>query len=65
MLTEGRDFEDISFEITDVQDCKDCYEPDGVCGLWVMLLFVEQMKPQMSMNAAKATIENLDQQLKE
>ncbi len=63
MLTDGKDLEDISFEIDEVQDCKECFGPDGVCNLWVMLAFVEDMKPQMLIDDARATIDNLDDQL--
>lgn len=63
MLTEGEDFEDISFEIDDVQDCKECLETGAVCGLWVMLVFVEDMKPQLNMAEAKVTIDTLNDQI--
>jgi hypothetical protein len=64
LLTEGRDFEDISFEIDEVEGCKNCSGPHGVCALWVILTFVENMKPQMSISDARATIDNLEEQLK-
>lgn len=64
MLKQGRDLEDISFEIDEVQDCKECFDPNGVCQLWVLLAFVEDMKPQLNIDDAKATIDNLDEQLK-
>jgi len=63
MLTEGSDLEDISFEIDEVQDCKECFEPNGVCQLWVLLRFVEDMKPQLSIDEAKVTIDTLDEQM--
>ncbi|MFZ7116899.1 MAG: hypothetical protein ACO1G1_00420, partial [Bacteroidota bacterium] len=63
MLTDGKDLEDISFEIDEVQDCKECFGPNGVCQLWVMLAFVEDMKPQMNIEDSKATIDNLDEQI--
>lgn len=63
MLTQGKDLEDISFEIDEVQDCKECFGPNGVCELWVLLGFVEDMKPQLSIDEAKVTIDTLDEQM--
>ncbi len=62
ILTEGRDLEDISFEIVDIQDCKECTK-FNVCELWLSLTFVEDMKPQMNISDAKATIDTLDEQM--
>ena len=64
MLTEGKDFEDISFEIDEIQDCKECSKTNGVCELWIMFAFVEDMKLQMNINDAKVTIDNLEEQIK-
>lgn len=65
VLSEGKDFEDISFEINEVRNCPECSkEKDGVCTLWVMLAFVEDMKPQMSISEAKVTIDTLDKQMR-
>ena len=64
VLSENRDFEDISFELNDIQNCKECSQTkDGVCELWVVLSFVENMKPQMGISEAELTIENLDEQM--
>lgn len=63
MLSQGRDFEDISFEIDDIKNCKECCETNGVCELWITLSFVENMKPQMNISDAKVTIDNLDEQM--
>ena len=63
VLAEGRDFEDISFEIDEIGDCIECSE-NGVCALWVTIIFVEDMKPQMGISDAKVRIDNLDEQLK-
>jgi hypothetical protein len=62
VLSEGSDFEDISFEIDEIHNCKGCSE-NGVCELWVTLIFVEDMKPQMNISDAKVTIENLNEQM--
>lgn len=63
VLSEGRDFEDISFEIDEIHNCKGCLNNGGVCSLWVTLTFVEAMKPQMNITDAKATIDNLNKQI--
>lgn len=64
VLSEGKDLEDISFEIDEVRNCPECSkEKDGVCGLWVRIGFVEDMKPQMSISEAKVTIDTLDEQM--
>lgn len=64
ILSEGRDFEDISFEIDEIKNCTECSKAGGVCGLWLSLVFVEDMKPQMSISDAKVTIDTLNKQLK-
>ena len=64
VLAEGKDLEDISFEIDEVESCRQCLKGNGVCELWVMLGFVEQMKPQMNISDAKVTIDTLDEQFK-
>ena len=63
VLSEGRDFEDISFEIDEINDCKECSKTGGVCELWITLTFVEDMKPQMNISDAKVTIDNLNEQM--
>jgi hypothetical protein len=64
LLSEGRDFEDISFEIDEIKNCKECSKVGGVCELWITLVFVEDMKPQMSISDAKVTIDTLNEQMK-
>ncbi|MFZ4704390.1 MAG: hypothetical protein ACOYMF_00140 [Bacteroidales bacterium] len=65
LLSENRDFEDISFELNDTQNCKECSQSKAkVCTLWVALSFVENMKPQLGLSEAKLTIDNLDEQMK-
>lgn len=64
LLTEGEDLSDIGFEIDEVQECKECLEGFNVCELWVLLSFVEDMKPQLSIDEAKVTIDTLDEQMK-
>lgn len=44
----------ISFEIDDTENCLECSKTEGVFGLWIKLQFVEDMKPQMNINEAKA-----------
>lgn len=63
ILTEGRDLEDISFEIDDIGYCNECYENENVCRLWVSLAFVEDMKPQMGISDGRVTIDTLEEQL--
>ena len=63
VLTEGRELEDINFEIDEIEGCKDCSIVDGVCSLWITLAFVEDIKPQLNISEAKATIDNLDEQM--
>ena len=63
VLTEGRNFEDINFEIDEIKNCKECSKERGVCELWTTLILVEHMKPQMNISDAKATIDNLNDQL--
>ena len=63
VLTEGRNFEDINFEIDEIKNCKECSKERGVCELWITLILVEDMKPQMNISDAKATIDNLNDQL--
>lgn len=64
ILSENRDLEDISFEIDDVQNCNLCYskEESRVCELWLGLLTVEDLKPQLDIIAPKVTIDTLDEQ---
>ena len=62
LLAEKRDLEDISFEIDDTKDCKECIY--GVCSLWVNLGFVDNMRPQLSIPEAELTIDNLDEQFR-
>ena len=65
VLSEGRDFEDINFEITEVENCEECSkDKKRVCTLWLSLTFIENMKPQIGMNDAKITIDTLDEQMK-
>ena len=40
VLAEGKDLEDISFEIDEVESCRNCFKENDVCELWVMLGFV-------------------------
>lgn len=63
VLSEGRYFEDISFEIDEINNCKKCAET-GVCGLWVALAFVENIKLPMNISDAKVTIDTLEEQMK-
>ena len=63
VLTEGRNFEDINFEIDEIKNCKECSKERSVCELWTTLILVEHMKPQMNISDAKATIDNLNEQL--
>ena len=63
VLSEGRNFEDINFEIDEIKNCKECSKERGVCELWTTLILVEHMKPQMNISDAKATIDNLNDQL--
>jgi hypothetical protein len=63
LLSEGRDFENISFEIDEIKNCKECSKVGGVCELWMTLVFVEDMKPQMSISDAKVTIDTLNEQM--
>jgi hypothetical protein len=64
ILSEGKDLEDISFEINEVENCNECSRLiNGVCELWVTLGFVEQMKPKMNINDAKETIDTLGEQM--
>ncbi len=64
VLSEGRDFEEISFEIDEIKNCQECSKVGGVCELWITLVFVEDMKPQMSISDAKVTIDTLNEQMK-
>jgi hypothetical protein len=64
VLSEGRDFEDINFEIDEIEDCEYCSIDGGVCSLWIGLTFVEDVKPQMNISEAKVTIDNLEEQMK-
>ena len=65
ILSENRDLEDISFELTEIQNCIDCSKTKGgVCKLWIELSFVENMNPQMDIVEAKLTIDNLGEQIK-
>jgi len=64
VLTEGRNLEDINFEIDEIEGCKDCSIEDGVCSLWIRLAFVEDIKLQLNISEAKETIDNLDEQMK-
>ena len=63
VLSEGRNFEDINFEIDEIKNCKECSKERSVCELWTTLILVEHMKPQMNISDAKATIDNLNDQL--
>lgn len=55
-LSEGRDLEDISFEIDEIRNCKECSKTEGVCTLW-LFTFTE---PQMSISDAKVVIHTLN-----
>lgn len=63
VLAEDRDFEDISFEIANIKNCKECSKTEGVCSLWISLAFVEDLKPKMSISDAKVTIDTLNEQV--
>ena len=60
VLAEGKDLEDISFEIDEVESCRNCLKENDVCELWVMLGFVKHM----NISDAKIAIGTLDEQLK-
>ena len=60
VLAEGKDLEDISFEIDEVESCRNCFKENDVCELWVMLGFVKNM----NISDAKIAIDTLDEQLK-
>ncbi len=64
IMSDGRSFEEISFEIDEVQNCIECSKKFGVCELWVSLTFVEDMNQQMNITEAKATIDNLDEHIR-
>ncbi len=61
VLAEKKDWEDISFELDDTQNCKECSKGDGICSLWLNLTFVDNMRPQLSIPEAELTIDNLDE----
>ena len=60
VLAEGKDLEDISFEIDEVESCRNCLKENDVCELWVMLGFVKHM----NISDAKIAIGTLDEQFK-
>jgi len=64
-LSENKDLEYVSFNLEDIQDCKDenC-AVSGVCNLWISLTLVSNLRPQLGLAEAEMTIENLDEQLK-
>ena len=64
LVAENKDFEDISFEITDVEKCNLCIESkSGICSLWNSITFISQIRPQMGIEEAKLTIENIDNEM--
>jgi hypothetical protein len=64
ILSEGRDLEDISFEIDEVNNCKDCSEIKGVCALWLWsFTHINDIKTQMSLADAKVIIDNLNKKM--
>ncbi len=58
VATKGN-LDEVSFELEDIADCKieDC---TGVCSLWVSLTFIKDLPPQMNMEIAEVTIDNVD-----
>lgn len=61
VLSEGRDLEDISFEIDEIKNCKECSKIKGVCELW-LFTYTNEIK-QMSITEAKAIIETLNKKM--
>jgi hypothetical protein len=65
ILSENQDFENVSFQLDDTQNCKECSkQKEEVCKLWVSLALVANLRPQMGITEAKLTIGNLDDELK-
>ena len=62
VLAEGRDLEDISFNIDEVQGCPHCSGPEAVCTLWIVLGLVSNLTPQLGLEQAALTIDTLDEQ---
>ncbi len=63
VLAEGKELDDISFKLEDIEGCDECGKDEqGVCNLWISLTFVEDMKSQVGVEAAKVTIDTLDEQ---
>lgn len=62
ILTNGKDLQDISFEIENTVGCKECV--GTICSLWLNLFFVHDMRPQLNIEEAKLTIQNIDEEMK-
>ncbi|MCE7864998.1 MAG: hypothetical protein HWD62_10340 [Cyclobacteriaceae bacterium] len=63
LLSEGLDLENISFEIDETMNCKDCTEIEGVCELWLWSFTHINHTKQMSIADAKIVIDNLNEKM--
>ncbi len=63
VLADGRSYDDISFELEDIDGCVACMKSEGaVCSLVINLAFVIDMKWQLLIEAPRVTIDTLDDQ---
>jgi hypothetical protein len=59
VISNNKNLEGISFELDEVQGCRECSEFE-ICNLWMALSFVVDMRPQLALSQATLTIDNLD-----
>ncbi len=65
LLSKNKELDDISFELDDIQNCKECSKVNEKgCSLWISLIFIENMRCQMTISEAELTIENIDTKMR-
>ena len=65
VMSDNLSLDDINFKIEENDGCECVLEGDSVCELWVTLAFAHDMAPQVGIEHAKQTIDNLGNRMKE